>query len=390
MKLNKIGIIGVAALALTLSACGASGGAASGDTITVAVAGPMTGDSGEYGQQQLAGVKLAVQQLNAAGGLASGPLKGKKFKVVKFDDAGDPNQGASVAQKICDDTSIMAVFGHTNSSVTLAAEPIYERCGVPLIVSYSSNPEITAKLHKNLYRTLVDDAKLGAEMASLASTQGSFKKVGVISSSDDYGAGLKTNFEAAAKTANLDVVGSLVTSAQQKDFTPQLTKLRAEGVDSLVLLNLYTDAALQIKQAAAMGWKVPILVTASANNPETVKIAGAKAAEGVFVSAIFDPGSTDPNVQKFVAAFKSANAGNPPSEGAAVAYDSATVVFDALNKGAKDRASLITEIGKIGTFTLPLVGEFSFDENHGAKVVPGKPSQILLQVKNGVISSYVK
>lgn len=390
MKINKAALFGGLAVALTLSACGSGGSAASsGDVITLAVAGPMTGENASYGLNQYKGVKLAADEINAAGGVAGGPLKGKKFKVVKFDDVADPNQGASVAQKICDDTSILTVFGHSNSAVTLAAEPIYERCGVPLIVSYSSNPAITAKLHKNLYRTIVDDASMGKEMADFAKNNLSYKKVGVIASDDDYGAGLKINFTTQAKTLDLTIVDAITTSAQQKDFTPQFTKLRNDGADGLMLLNTYTDAALQIKQARAMGWNVPILMTSGSNNPDLIKIAGGKAADGSFVTAVFDPNSQDPKAKKFVAAYTKAN-GESPSEAAATAYDSAFVLFDTLKAGAKDRQSVVKQIGEIGTFMLPLRGEFSFDENHGAKIVPGKPSQVLLQVKNGAIDTYTK
>jgi len=383
---KRVALAAALSTALMAAACGGGSGGSDSDTVVLAVAGPMTGDSAEYGQQQLAGIQLAVDQYTEDGGIPEGPLKGKKIKVVKYDDAGDPNQAASVAQKICDDGDVMGVFGHVNSSATLAAEPIYERCGVPLIVSYSSNPEITAELHENLFRTLVDDAKLGAEMASFAQGELGGKNVGVISSDDDYGVGLKENFEATAKELDLTVAKSLVTTTGQKDFSPQLTQLKNEDVDSLVLLNLYTDAALQIKQAKALGLDVPILVTASANNPELVNIAGAEAAEGTYVSAIFDPGSSNEGTQAFVAAFKEAN-DREPSEGAAVAYDSAWVVFKAFDEGAEDRKSLISTIDGIESFDLPIVGEFVFNENHEPTVVPGKPSQSLLQVQDGEIKT---
>ncbi|NYI36626.1 ABC transporter substrate-binding protein, partial [Aeromicrobium tamlense] len=179
---------------------------------------------------------------------------------------------------------------------------------------------------------------------------------------------------------------SLVTTTGQKDFTPQLTELKNAGIDSLVLLNLYTDAALQIKQAKALGLDVPILVTASANNPELVNIAGAEAAEGTYVSAIFDPGSSNEGTQAFVKAFSDAN-GREPSEGAAVAYDSAWVVFRAFDEGAKDRESLISTIDGIESFDLPIVGEFVFNDKHEPTVTPGKPSQSLLQVQGGEIKT---
>ncbi|ABL81353.1 MULTISPECIES: ABC transporter substrate-binding protein [unclassified Nocardioides] len=392
MKFKKAYLAAGATLALALfvSACGSDSGGSGGggdDTITVAVAGPMTGDNGIYGQDQLSGVQFAAKEINDSGGIPDGPLKGKKIKVVKFDDVADPNQGASVAQKICDDTSIMAVFGHSNSSVTLAAEPIYERCGVPLFVSYSSNPEITAELHENLFRTLIDDAKMGSEMASFSHDQLGFKKVGVIASDDDYGDGLKTNFNKTAEEIGLDVAKTVTTSAKQKDFTPQLTELRNAGADSLVLLNTYTDAALQIKQADAMGWDVPIFVTPGSNSPELVKIAGEKAAEGTIVAAVFDPNSSEPGPAKFVNDFTAAN-GKGPGESAAMSYDSFYVFLTSLEKGAKDRKSVIEKSAEIGTFTLPIRGELMFNETHEPTVVPGKPAQILLQVKDGQIGSY--
>ncbi|MFT4008615.1 MAG: ABC transporter substrate-binding protein [Nocardioidaceae bacterium] len=392
MKFNKAYAAGgvVLALTLALSACGSdgdSGDGSSGGSITVAVAGPMTGDNGIYGNDQLKGVQFAAKQINDAGGIESGPLKGKTIKVVKFDDVADPNQGASVAQKICDDTSIMAVFGHSNSSVTLAAEPIYERCGVPLFVSYSSNPEITAEVHENLFRTLIDDAKMGAEMASFSKNELGFKNVGLLASDDDYGAGLKVNFTKTAEEIDLPIAKTVTTSAKQKDFTPQLTELKNAGADSLVLLNTYTDAALQIKQARAMGWKVPVFVTPGSNSPELINIAGKEAAEGTIVAAVFDPNSTKPGPAKFVKEFTAAM-GEAPGESAAMSYDSFFVFLKALEEGAKDRASVITKVPEIGTFDLPIRGELTFNENHEPTIVPGEPAQVLLQVKDGKIVTF--
>ena len=254
-------------------------------------------------------------------------------------------------------------------------------------MSYSSNPEITAKLHKNLFRTLIDDAKMGSEMASYSHDTLGYKKVGVLASDDDYGDGLKTNFNKTANEIGLAVAKTVTTSAKQKDFTPQLTELRNAGADSLVLLNTYTDAALQIKQADAMGWKVPIFVTPGSNSPELIKIAGAKAAEGVIVAAVFDPNSSDSGPSKFVKDFTTAN-GKGPGESAAMSYDSFYVFLTALEKGAKDRKSVIDKTAEIKTFTLPIRGDLTFNETHEPTVVPGKPAQVLLQVKGGQISSY--
>lgn len=388
MTRKQMMLAAVASAALTLSACGGGDSGDSSDTVVVAVAGPMTGENAIYGQNQLSGVEFAAKQINDAGGIESGPLKGAKIEVKSFDDVADPNQGASVAQKICDDSDIMAVFGHSNSSVTLAAMPIYERCGMPLFVSYSSNPEITAELHENLFRTLIDDASMGAEMAYQAGRDIGSKQVGLMASDDDYGTGLVESFEATADDAGLEVVDTVVTTTGQKDFTPQLTRLKNKGIDTLVLLNTYTDAALQIKQADALGWDdLKILVTAGSNTPELVKIAGNDASDGVLVNAVFDPGSSAEGVKTFVDDFTEAN-GEAPGEPTAVAYDSFFVFLDGLLGGAEDRESLISNVADTESFDLPIRGTFRFDENQGAAVDPDSPATTLLQIQDGKFVSF--
>ncbi|MBD1269464.1 ABC transporter substrate-binding protein [Aeromicrobium tamlense] len=388
MSRKQLMLAALAGGALMLSACGGGDEAGDKDTIVVAVAGPMTGENAIYGKNQLAGVQFAAKQINDGGGVESGPLKGAKIEVKSFDDVADPNQGASVAQKICDDDDIMAVFGHSNSSVTLAAMPIYERCGIPLFVSYSSNPEITAELHENLFRTLIDDASMGAEMAYQAGREIGAEKVGLIASDDDYGTGLVESFEETAPDAGLEVVDSIATTTGQKDFTPQLTTLRNQGVDTIVLLNTYTDAALQIKQADALGWDdVKILVTAGSNTPELVKIAGKDAVEGVLVNAVFDPNSSSEGVKSFVDAY-SADNGEAPGEANAVAYDSFFVFLDGLENGGEDRESLISQVADTESFELPIRGTFRFDENQGAAVDPDSPATALLEIQDGAFASF--
>jgi branched-chain amino acid transport system substrate-binding protein len=342
----------------------------------------MTGDNGIYGQDQFAGIQLAIEEINEGGGIEA--MGGATLSAESFDDAADPNQGASVAQQICDGTFI-ATFGHANSSVTLAAMPIYNRCGMPLITSYSSNPEITQLENENVFRTIVDDAVLGADMAFIAVEDLGFQRPGVLVSPDDYGDGLRQNFVPQAEELGAEIVSVEVTSPDQRDFTPQLTAMRDAGADSLVLLNTYTDAALQIKQAAEIGFDVPVIVTTGSNNAELISLAG-PASEGVFVPAYFDPGSSEPAVQDFTQRF-SERFDREPSEGAALAYDSVFVLRDALEAGAQDREAIISQIPELGSFELPLTGELEFNERHEPTVGEGFRQSVLLVVKDGAIVS---
>lgn len=373
------------AAAMLLAACG--GGSESGDAggsgaapseISVAVAGPTTGDNAVYGNEQLRGIQLAAEAFTAAGG--------PKVKVVSFDDAADPNQGASVAQKICDDTSLIAAFGHSNSSVTLAAMPIYQRCGIPLVVSYSSNPKITATLTSNVFRALPDDNALGGEQAILGKQVG-MTKVGILTSPDDYGAGVTAAFQKTAGEIGMTVAKQITTSPNQKDFTPQLTDLKNAGADGLALANTYTDAALQIKQARAMGWTVPIIVTAGSNTPELINIGGKDATEGTYIAAVFDPGSTTPGVAAFNKAYTAKFGGSSGTEAAAMAYNSFEIFAAAWKAGGTDREGVISKAASIKTFEFPITGKTTLNANQGIDPDPSDPFSVLLQVKGGVIAS---
>src|SRR6266545_3767250 len=110
--------------ALVATGCSKNKGG-SGGTIYIAVAGPMTGDYAQYGGYMKQAAQIAVNKINGAGG-----IKGQKVQLLSFDDQLDPKQAASVAQKICLDKRIVAVVGHFASSSSLAAVPIYDRCGI--------------------------------------------------------------------------------------------------------------------------------------------------------------------------------------------------------------------------------------------------------------------
>jgi branched-chain amino acid transport system substrate-binding protein len=385
-RTRALGVSVAMVATLVVAACGGSSGSGGG-AIKFAVAGPMTGDASVYGLSQYNGVQLAVDEFEKAGGITSGTLKGKAITVDKLDDGYDPNQGASIAQKVCDDSHYLSIFGHSGSSVTLAASPIWERCGLPAMVSYSSSPAITSKLHRDLFQTVVNDNTLGAEMADMAKDQLKLTDVGIITTDNDYGVGVSTAFKTQAKKIGLRVVDTIATTAGQKDFTPALTSLKGKDAKAVVLLNTYTDAALQIKQARALGWDAPIFAAAGANSPSLVTIAGAKQAEGVIVAALFDPDSQEPGSAAFVKAYQ-AKFGEKPAESAALAYDSAFLVLNALNHGATDRKSLLDVLNGARSFEVPISGSITFDEHNSRSLVPGKPSMSLLRVTDGQLTTY--
>ncbi|MDQ6927286.1 MAG: ABC transporter substrate-binding protein, partial [Actinomycetota bacterium] len=160
----KVGIcLGIVSLALA-SACGSSSdsnvtsASNSSKTFKIAVVAPLAGSYAVYGKPIQDGAQLAVDELNQAGGITAGPYKGAKLALVAFDDQLDPKQDADAAQKVVDDQSIWAYSGLAASDGALAAKPILNRAGVPLISSYASSPQIT----KDASRTFILASPHGA------------------------------------------------------------------------------------------------------------------------------------------------------------------------------------------------------------------------------------
>lgn len=385
-----VGALVAAAALLITAACGGGDDGDSGDDgsstpseIKLAFIGPMTGPAGVYGQDQFKGLELAVEQINAAGGVADGPLKGATLSIESHDNAADTSQAAAVAQKLCGDESIPATFGDTISSSTLTELPIFTRCSMPLIDSYSSNPAMDGEKFPTFYRTILSDSDNGAQMARFAVENLGMKRMGLIVAPNDYGAGLNEVFIKTAEELGATIADSLTTSANQKDFSSTITKLRSQDVDGVVMLNEYQDQGVQLKQMHQAGWEVPVLTSTGGNTPALVELAGADATEGVYVAAIFDVNNPAPEIQKFASEYE-AKFGGPPGEGSAVAYESVFVLAKAL-EGAQEatREEVLKGLENLGTIDLPMSGQFAFDELHQPAQVPGGKLGFLLQIQDG-------
>lgn len=383
----------VAAGAILLTSCGddndesaqanddstqsTDGDASNTDTIKVTIVGPLTGDASVYGIGQANGFQLAVDELNAAGG-----VDGHEIEVESLDDQADPNQAATIAQQICDDESTSLVVGHATSGATLAASPIYDRCGLPELVLYASNPTVTRQGFEHLYRAILADDAVGKEMGTIAAEMLEIKRMGLIVAPDDYGKGLRDIFKPALEELGVEVVVVEQTSPDQKDFTPQLTKMKDAGVDGISLLNFYADAALQVKQARELGIDATIFASVGANNPDLISIAG-DASEGTFVHASFNVGSDRPEVVEFVKNYTD-KYGEPPSEVAAIGYDSAYILKAAIEAGASgSRESVAEGFAALGEVERPLTPPLNWNEFHEPEPYGDSLYTVLLVVKDG-------
>jgi len=227
----------VAPTAAPAAATEAPAAAQSTEPIVFGMVAPMTGDAAEYGTQLERGVRLAVDEINAAGG-----INGRQVELDICDDKCDPYEASLCAQKMTANEKIFAVIGHVCSSCTLAAGPIYDKAGLTDMTVSSTNPEVTKKGWTHVFRTVANDGMQGPLIADLAFNKLGKSKVAIIYANNDYGKGLLDATQPAITKLGAEVVAvETFAPGVDKDFSAQLTKIAQAGADVLVLLTDYSE-----------------------------------------------------------------------------------------------------------------------------------------------------
>jgi branched-chain amino acid transport system substrate-binding protein len=307
---------------LLLAGCSGNQQKSSSSTIKVAVVGPMTGSQAKYGEDWKNSAILAIDEINAKGG-----IKGKKLEAVIFDDAADPKQAVSVAQKIVSDPSIVAVIGHVNSGCSIPASKIYAQANIPML-TVSTNPELTQQGLKNIFRVAPTDNVQGSFAADFLFKKG-YKNIAILQDKSAYGQGVATEFKNSFEKLGGKVLAFEGVSEDQKDFSAILTKFKTLKPDAIYFGGYYPEGALITKQMRDLGMKMPLVGPDGLYDPQFLKIAGA-AANGDIVTNIGLNIETNPNAKDFLTAYK-AKYGEPGAYGI-FAYEAVKILAAALEK----------------------------------------------------------
>jgi branched-chain amino acid transport system substrate-binding protein len=372
MKIWPGQFLAAAAGAVLLAGCNQSASpGAGGDTIKIGEFASLTGSEATFGQSSHRGTQLAIDELNAGGGVL-----GKKIQLLTEDNQSQAGQSATVVRKLISSDGVAAILGEVASSRSLEAAPICQQNKVPMISPSSTNPKVT-ETGDYIFRVCFIDPFQGTVMANFARQTLKLQNVAVLKDvKSDYSLGLAKFFKEGVAAGGGWLAAEQNYSGGDKDFNAQLTAIKAANPDGIFVPGYYTEVGLIALQAKQLGITVPIFGGDGWESSSLVTIGGA-ALEGDYFSTHFSPEDTAPAVQNFVKSYQ-AKFNETPDAMAALGYDSAMMLADAMKKagatdGAKVRDALAAEKNFPG-----VTGTITMDAHRDAS----KPA-VILEIKNG-------
>ncbi|HEY1629578.1 MAG TPA: ABC transporter substrate-binding protein, partial [Tepidisphaeraceae bacterium] len=313
-----------------------SNSAATSSTIPVGEYGSMTGTEATFGLSTHEGIMLAIDQINAAGGVL-----GKQIAVTSEDDQGSQDEAVTAVKKLINRDNVVAVLGEVASSNSLAGGAVCQDAKVPMISPSSTNPHVTQG-KDYVFRTCFTDDFQASVGAQFATKQG-WKNIALLTAVDsDYSKGLASFFRQDFTSGTL--VADESYSKTDRDFRAQLTKIKAANPDAVYLPGYYTQIVLIIRQARDLGLNCPFFGGDGWDSEETLKLGSI--ADGCYFTNHYSPDEQRPEVKAFVDAYE-AKYKNPdgtpkvPDAMAVTGYDAARVLCDSIKRaGTTDSKQL--------------------------------------------------
>ena len=367
MKKLATGIL-VAAIGLGLAGCagGVPGGQSSNTdgpaTIKIGLNYELSGDVATYGQDSVQGAKMAVEAVNAAGG-----VKGKQVELVQYDTKSEPAEATTLATKLMTQDKVLAIIGPATSGSFKATIPVANKNKVPVISGSATADDVTVTssgVQEYAFRTCFNDSFQGTAMANYALTKLKAKKAVIIKdSSSDYAKGLADNFKKTFTTHGGSIVGEEAYVAKDTDFNAILTKIRGLTFDVIYLPGYYQEAGLIIKAARGLGITAPVLGADGFDSPTLLELGGASALNNVYFTNHYSSLDKDPTVVTFIADFK-AKYGQEPNAFHALGYDTAKLVMDAIGRASALTGESVKDALAVTKDFEAVTGKLSIDTNH--------------------------
>ncbi|MGY8869881.1 MAG: high-affinity branched-chain amino acid ABC transporter substrate-binding protein [Pseudomonadales bacterium] len=246
------------------------------DVLKIGIAGPFTGPVSQYGQMQLQGAYAAIDMLNKTGG-----VNGHLIEAIEYDDACEPKQAVSVANRVIED-GVKYVVGHLCSSSTQPATDVYQDEDV-LVITGSTNPGITRRGYHNVFRTIGLDSEQGKTAADYISEVVKPQRVAIIHDKQQYGKGVATIVRDQLLANGINVVSTDGVNHGDKDFSALIGKLKRQNIDFVYYGGYHPELALIMRQAKDVGFKPIYMGPEGLGNKDIAYLAG-DAVEGLLVT----------------------------------------------------------------------------------------------------------
>ena len=383
MKWKKAMSVACAAaiMATVIAGCGGKkdGGAkADSKELVIGAHFELTGNVANYGKSTFNGVQMAIDEVNAKGG-----INGKKIKLVQGDNKSEPAEAGNIATKLITKDKAVVLIGPATSGCVAASSPIATSNKVPLMAPVATAPMITVekdgKVKPFIFRACFIDPFQGKVMATFADKTLKLKKVAIFfDSSSDYSKGLSDVFAKTLEGTGGKIVAKEAFLAKDVDFKSALTKIKATNPEALFVPAYYEEVSKIVKQAREVGLTCPILGSDGWDSPKLAEIAGGAALNNTYFCSAYSAQDKDPNVQNFIKAYKEKYKAEPDNF-SIHGYDAALVVVEAIKKaGNTDGKKIAEELAKIKDFPVA-TGKFTVDKDHNP--VSGG---IIIELKDGV------
>ena len=341
------------------------------DVILLGEVGSLTGSEAAFGKSTRDGVELALEEVNAAGGLL-----GKKVAVRVYDDQSKPEEAASATKRLLTQDKVVVVLGEVASSNSLAMAPIAQDAKIPMISPSSTNPRVT-EVGDYIFRVCFIDPFQGFVMAKYAHDDLKYTRVAILTDKKSaYSEGLTEVFQRKFTEMGGKIAGVEAYAKGDTDFRAQLTKVKAARPTGLYLPGYYQDVAAIAEQARELGLGARLLGSDGWSAPKLLELAGG-ALEGAVMTDSYAADDPAPASRAFIERF-TARYGHPPNGNAALGYDAARLVLDAAGRAtALDGPSLRDALAATRDFP-GAAGTLTFDAGRN----PVKPV-VLVGIEKG-------
>lgn len=341
----------------------------------------LTGESPAIGASCKDGALLAVDQINAAGGIQVGNQK-LPLQLIVIDNGGKPDRAVSVAKKLIAQDNVLAMVGPNVSACAIPASEIANSLGCLMISPWSTNPKTTrtarGKAKKYVFRTCFTDPFEMSALAKFAINNLKAKRAAILYDIASEAPNSQANFfRKAYEKAGGTITAFETYTTGDRDFSAQLTKIKASHPDLIVLPAYYNDAALITQQARSLGITQPFLGSDAWSTPEIISLAGENI-EGAYFCNHYSTQTPTPIAQKFVSDYQ-AKFGRDPDDVAALTYDTFQLLARAIQTaGRLDRSAVRDAFSKIQDYE-GVTGTIQFNPGSGD---PTK-SAVILRIQSG-------